>query len=180
MSNIANNVNYNASNVPLFLKYLNAKNTPLSNLNGYVEYISRKDIIVAGFKNFPMFDWDIPDEAHKCPDCITIEKREDVLPWVIQAHKDFGVNFILEQTPGGVRGWLDQAVTGDEWADLATDLNCDPYYVSITLRECAWRARISPKPNRAGDYVAKYWGNIGDVSEATCMKYNEYRSLIQL
>jgi hypothetical protein len=41
------------------------------------------------------------------------------------------------------------------------ELKCDQLYVDHCIKRKRFAVRISPKPNRMGDYVASYWKTFG-------------------
>lgn len=137
-------------------------------------------IKVARFKYLAMFDWDFPDDGHKTEDCITITKHEDVLVLLeeyLAKHPE--ASFILEKTPGGVRGWYGQKITIKSWVRIAQEINCDPLYIKLTRLKKSWGCRVTPKPNRANDYVSEPWCVVGQQPTKYVLdQYNTYRSLI--
>lgn len=137
-------------------------------------------ITVARFKNFCMFDWDFPDDGHKTDKCITISKHEDVLLILNNfINRNPEASFILEKTPGGVRGWYGKPLSIGQWRKIAKEVNCDPLYIKMTSLKKCWACRISPKPNRANDYVSAYWCTVGAEPTNLAM-YEEYRNLIKI
>lgn len=106
-----------------------------------------------------MCDWDLPNPGHKSERCLTITHRDEAieqLASVCALQPD--LTWRVYDTPGGVRAFLTSHLTRVNAVALGIMrlLNCDPVYTMLTRRERRWWCRVSPKPDREGDYVAQY------------------------
>ena len=122
-----------------------------------VEFIS--------LSNIPMLDWDWPNEGHKTSECITITNLNEVLVILYAYLKRYPSQSIrVYITPGGVRAFfLGESLSVKEFFENkeGETLNADPMYIGLTKRGDSFPVRISPKPNRKGDFVASYCCTLG-------------------
>lgn len=109
-----------------------------------------------------MLDWDPNDE----PDGIhytisSTQEVEELLAQRVSEHPDeFWITYLTPS--GGVHAFLlSHKYTPEEAEPLMRQLKCDLLYVELSLKRKKFGVRISPKPNRLGDYVASYWKTFG-------------------
>ena len=115
------------------------------------------------FFNLMMVDWD-PCEDGVVDDHYTIRSKEEVY----QILEERVVNYPDEiwrvyQTPsGGIHAFLlSHKITPEEGKDIVTSMKGDLLYRECCLMKGKWAVRIGPKPNRVGDYVARYVATFG-------------------
>lgn len=124
---------------------------------------TKTGIEYVGLSHLPMADWDWPDKGHKVDACVTIRGISDVLKELGRFLRKYPNQSIrVYQTPGGIRTFfVGEPLSVGEFHkklgfELGTHLNQDPMYRELVLRRNEFTFRISPKPRRKGDYVAKY------------------------
>jgi hypothetical protein len=116
------------------------------------------------FDRVAFLDWDWPNAARKTKECITVQDFGEVVDlienWLI-IHPEYTIR--LYETPGGVRGvFVSHFMTVDELVNLNIEgLKSDPLYISLSLARKCFGARISPKLNRANDFIARYVCTLG-------------------
>jgi len=143
-----------------FMSFLSKCNQTCS----WGSYRFDKGLHLMDFFNLVMIDWDpspsdTPDEVH-----YTISSIEDVdriLSNRIKSNPDeFWVTYLTPS--GGVHAFLvSHKYTPEEAEPLMRELKCDLLYVELSLKRKKFGVRISPKPNRLGDYVASFWKTFG-------------------
>jgi hypothetical protein len=108
------------------------------------------------FKDIPMGDWDWPNEGHATEQCLTITCLQDVLDTLNEYLSYYEDHVRVYVTPGGVRAFFlgQPRVPQEFW--FRFPFYADPIYRKFTLKSGIYSARVSPKPNRAGDFVARY------------------------
>lgn len=115
-------------------------------------------------KHFVMCDWDVAndgvvDDHHTVS---SLEEVDEIMCRWIAAHPDqFWVGY---KTPsGGAHAFLlSKKVEVEEGIAILDLLKVDKLYQYFCERRKSFAVRISPKPNRLGDYIAsrwKTWGN---------------------
>jgi hypothetical protein len=113
--------------------------------------------------NLVMLDWDpsdTPDGVHYTISS-TSEVEELLTERVTQNPDEFWVTYLTPS--GGVHAFLmSHKYTPEEAEPLMRELKCDLLYVELSLKRKKFGVRISPKPNRLGDYVASFWKTFGD------------------
>jgi hypothetical protein len=124
-----------------------------------------KGLQLMDFLNLVMLDWDpspsdTPDGVH-----YTISSTSDVeallTERVVKNPDEFWVTYLTPS--GGVHAFLlSHKYTPLEAEPLMRGLKCDLLYVELSLKRNRFGVRISPKPNRLGDYVASYWKTFGN------------------
>lgn len=137
---------------------------------------------VVQWSKLAMFDWDLAGEGDE-PSWDKIHPEE--LPELKRrvgrmVAKGFGVR--LYRTPGGYRAFLTSTTpTLYDWLQLAHWLHVDLFYMGYRVRYAAhgWACRVSPKPNREGDYVARLIGQYGPVSEELLPFVEQHDRLIR-
>lgn len=143
----------------------------------YVEYlhgVSIAHVEEAGmtykrYDKIAFLDWDWPNVSHKNNDCVTIQNFGEVIdllePWL---HKHPGFTIRLYETPGGVRGvFTSHKMTVTELVGLnINELKSDQMYIKLVLQRGVFGARISPKLNRTGDFIARYVCTLGVQQDA--------------
>ena len=126
---------------------------------------THKDVQFTACDSIPMLDWDWPNIGHKTDECITISCLNDVLVEIkkyLERHPYQSVRIYV--TPGGVRAFfLGKQMTVEEFfgAGEGDTMNADPMYVGLCHRRGNFPVRVSPKPNRPGDFVASYVCTLG-------------------
>lgn len=122
-----------------------------------IQFISLSDI--------PMLDWDWPNEGHKVEECVTITNLKqvvDVLTEYVKKHPSQSIRVYV--TPGGVRAFfLGESLSPEDFFcnKGGEELSADPLYIKLCKKFDVFPARVSPKPNRKGDFVASYCCTIG-------------------
>jgi hypothetical protein len=116
----------------------------------------------------PMLDWDWPNQGHKKTECVTITCLNDVIAKLKVYVKKFPTQSVrVYVTPGGVRAFFlgtkcSVAEFYEKWDGAS--LSADPLYIELTKKNGGFPVRISPKPNRVGDFVATYVCTLGAPS----------------
>lgn len=129
-----------------------------------------KNVHFTACDSIPMLDWDWPNEGHKTDECITITCLNDVLKELrayLELHPYQSIRVYV--TPGGVRAFfLAKPMTVKEFFEQAggDTMNADPMYVGLCHRRGNFPVRVSPKPNRIGDFVAAYVMTLGQEPNA--------------
>ena len=134
----------------------------------------KKGVHFTAHSHIPMLDWDWPNVGHKQDECVTITNLKDVLIKLesyLEKHPDQSIRVYV--TPGGVRAfflgkWMSTEeffVDGD-----GTTLDADPFYVDISNKKGFFPARVSPKANRPGDFVASYVCTLGAKPNAEMLR----------
>lgn len=129
-------------------------------------FIEKRNGLVILVTGTMMLDWDMPADGHKDDRCISISKREDAYEIIHQwCQKHHSYLFKVYDTPGGVRAFCLSHTFN--WRNTAgyklcehfmSRLDCDKLYTKFScMNQNGWRARVSPKPNRENDYVAKHF-----------------------
>ena len=112
--------------------------------------------------NLVMLDWDPSDEPDGVHYTISsTQEVEELLSERVSKHPDeFWVTYLTPS--GGVHAFLlSHKYTPQEAENLMRELRCDLLYVELSCKRKKFGVRISPKPNRLGDYVASYWQTFG-------------------
>lgn len=120
----------------------------------------------AMFDHLLMIDWDVDDGSHVNArrQCLVDSAGEAWLrltKWC-EKHPEYTFHFYL--TPGGARAFCTSHYfhPKDEGAQqMLKSLRCDRLYREMSRRRGVWGCRISPKPGRPDDYVARYVGSVG-------------------
>lgn len=134
------------------------------NTNKYSDVIFESEVNILRNNYIPVLDWDVPNEGHKIEECVTFQSRTEIYKTIDFYAELFGLSIKVYNTPGGVRGWI----TSHQFSPrgLVTcmyKMQVDPVYQNMTRERNEWGARVSPKPNREGDYVAKFSHMVGDI-----------------
>lgn len=117
-----------------------------------------------------MLDWDLMDVGHLTADSITINDRWEPVQLLKQLTQQSDAwLWRVYKTPGGVRAfcmshsWDLQVPTQAAIAKaLMVSLKCDPCYTDFTFKYCqGWRARVSKKRGRPGDFIAQHMFDMG-------------------
>lgn len=138
-------------------------------LNGAcINHVEENGVTYKRFDRVALLDWDWPNVSHKAEECVTIESIADVYlllqPWLAK-HTDQSIR--LYETPGGIRGALTgKFQTVDEFVALGVDsLKADPMFIKLCIERKMFGARVSPKLNRTGDFIARYVCTLGCAEE---------------
>jgi hypothetical protein len=129
-----------------------------------IAHVEDAGITYKRFDKIAFLDWDWPNVSHRNNDCVTIQNFGEVVdllePW-LHKHPSFAIR--LYETPGGVRGiFTSHFMTVNELVALGIEeLNSDPMYIKLSLQRGVFGARISPKLNRTGDFIARYVCTLG-------------------
>ena len=113
--------------------------------------------------NLVMLDWDPSDEPDGVHYTISSTSEvEELLAQRVSEHPDeFWVTYLTPS--GGVHAFLlSHKYTPEEAESMMRSLKCDLLYVELSLKRKKFGVRISPKPNRLGDYVASFWKTFGN------------------
>ena len=111
-----------------------------------------------------MGDWD-PAPAGKLDNHYTVTGLEQIdsimSSWARARPNQLWLGY---KTPsGGAHAFLVSHVVGlNEGINLGTTLRCDKLYLKYCLRRGSFAVRVSPKLNREGDYIAKFWKTWGN------------------
>jgi len=134
-------------------------------LNGVcINHVEESGVTYKRFDRIAFLDWDWPNVSHKANECVTIDTIDDVYrllqPWLI-AQPDQSIR--IYETPGGIRGALTGKLqTVDQFVALGVDtLNADPMFIKLCIERKMFGARVSPKLNRSGDFIARYVCTLG-------------------
>lgn len=109
-----------------------------------------------------MIDWDPTDG--EVDDHYTIRSKGEVyqiLEERVINHPD-ELWRVYETPSGGIHAFLlSHQVTPKQGGDLITEMRGDLLYRDHSIKRGMWGVRIGPKPNRIGDYVARYVATFG-------------------
>lgn len=136
---------------------------------------------VVQWSKLAMFDWDIAAEGEEASyKKLHVEEIPELKHRLkMMVAKGFGVR--LYRTPGGYRAFLTSTTpTLYDWLRLAHWLHVDLFYMGYRVRYAShgWACRVSPKPNREGDYVARLIGQYGPISEELLPFVEQHDQLI--
>jgi hypothetical protein len=112
-----------------------------------------------------MVDWDLPSPDHP-EQCATIKTRQEAVERLEAWFRDNPVDsWDVYDTPGGVRAFLLSRwvpAGSEEMRRVHKALGGDPVYSQRCGERGYYGVRVSPKPGRKGDYVARrvrtVWG----------------------
>jgi len=133
-----------------------------------------------------MLDWDVETlPGHQTAECCTITSREEVIEILdefCKTHPQY--LFDVQETPGGVRAFelsREWDASSREAVEFHTNLRVDPLYTRLSSHIGKYRARVSPKPARVGDYVALDWCVIGtgDANRRCLKQLEEYKATVR-
>lgn len=112
--------------------------------------------------NLMMIDWDPTDG--EIDDHYTIRSKGEVY----QILEERVINYpdelwrVYETPSGGIHAFLlSHKYTPEEGYSLITEMRGDLLYRDLSIKRGMWGVRIGPKPNRIGDYVARYVATFG-------------------
>jgi hypothetical protein len=125
--------------------------------NGY-SYRFQKGVSYMDIPGILMGDWDLREGAQ---DHYSISNREEVINLL-----PLDKLWRLYTTPNGVHAFLmsEMFEDGSQIESTLLSLKCDPLYSRISQQRGGCAVRISPKPNRVGDYIARFWMELGEGS----------------
>jgi|LakMenEpi03Aug12_release.lakeMendotaPanAssembly.Ray.scaffolds.fasta_scaffold1156421_1 hypothetical protein len=146
-----------------FSKSLNLEELNFS-FEADVSFRIEKGVRFMNMKHLLMCDWDVAhngvvDDHHTVA---SIQEVDEIMKRWVAAHPDqFWVGY---KTPsGGAHAFLISKkvdVVGEDIAILDL-LKVDKLYQYFCEKRKSFAVRISPKPNRFGDYIASYWKTWG-------------------
>ena len=114
--------------------------------------------------NLLMIDWDPVAPGEEVDGHYTIHSKGEVYELLearVQLHPE-ELWRVYETPSGGIHAFLlSHKYTPEEGYNLLTEMKGDTLYRDISLKRGCWAVRISPKPKRVGDYVARYVGTFG-------------------
>lgn len=110
-----------------------------------------------------MIDWD-PCGDGEVDDHYTIHSKGEVYELLearVLTHPD-ELWKVYETPSGGIHAFLlSHKVTPEQGSDLIKKMRGDLLYRDLSIKRGMWGVRIGPKPNRLGDYVARYVATFG-------------------
>ena len=123
-----------------------------------------KGLKVLDMKGLMMCDWDPAPSTSSVDYHYTItclEQIDSIMnSWARARPNQLWVGY---KTPsGGAHAFLvSHVVELHQGINLGTTLRCDKLYLKYCLNRRSFAVRVSPKPNREGDYIAKFWKTWG-------------------
>ena len=114
--------------------------------------------------NLLMIDWDPVAEGEEADGHYTIHSKQEVYELLearVLSHPD-EVWKVYETPSGGIHAFLlSHKYTPEEGYDILTEMKGDTLYRDLSKQRGKWGVRISPKPKRVGDFVARYVATFG-------------------
>ena len=114
--------------------------------------------------NLMMVDWDPIKPGDEPDDHYTISSKEEVYEIIKQRVTSHPAELwrVYETPSGGVHAFLlSHSLTPEEGEGILLEMKGDLLYRDFSLKRGMWGVRISPKPNRVGDFVARYVATFG-------------------
>ena len=136
-----------------------------------IMYNKKKDVAgpvyFTGMKKTPMVDIDLHDPLSHAAQQVVFKGgsgRKDALMNLLDYVKaDRNARFRVYDTPAGIRVFNLAQRTGPSPVTHAIDkaLGGDKFYRNMARNQEIFHSRLSPKPGRQGDFVARLLGDIG-------------------
>jgi hypothetical protein len=119
------------------------------------------------FKKTPMIDIDLPKGAHFARNIVHESKDKALKNLFSYLKTPEGKKslFATYDTPGGIRMWdLSRRMSPKKFykTGISKRLGDDPSYGMYNMRRGGFGTRLSPKPGRQGDYVARFVDYFGE------------------
>lgn len=155
-------VNHFSFTASQFSKTLNLEELNFSS-DAEVRFRYEKGMRFIDMKSLLMCDWDVAqngvvDDHHTVT---SIEEINEIMERWVAAHPDqFWVGY---KTPsGGAHAFLlSKKVELEEGVAILDLLKVDKLYQYFCGKRRSFAVRVSPKPNRFGDYIASFWKTWG-------------------
>ena len=111
------------------------------------------------YKKLPMVDLDLPASASHMASQVRYKSYESAMRGVdkyLKSGRGKESVFDIYSTPAGLRMFdLGRRQSPLSYATTADKIGSDPLYQAFSLQRGKFGARVSPKPGRAGDFVAR-------------------------
>lgn len=129
------------------------------------QYKFEKGFLIMEFLWVFMADFDLPPEGQEVDGIhYTVGSLEEIDQMVTKCAEHTGLRFRGYVTPsGGAHIFcVSKPIAAHDAAYLWEQLSVDQFYRAIVERNGYYACRVTPKPKRMGDFVARYWKDWND------------------